>query len=47
MTYLIKGVEDVQVDKVHLSTLVQLGTHKVKPLHQLPTILCPPAHYGF
>ena len=47
MTYSIKGLEDVQVDNVHLSALVQLGTDKVKYLHQLPTILSPLAHYGF
>ena len=47
MTFLIKSLEDVQVDYVHLSALVQLGTDKVKHLHQLPTILSPAAHYNF
>ena len=41
MNYLIKGLEDVQVDNIHLSALVQRGTDKVKHLDQLPTRLSP------
>ena len=38
---LIKGLEDVQLDNIHLSALVQLGIDNVKHLDQLPIILSP------
>ena len=41
MNYLIKCLEDVQLDNIHLSALVQLGTDKVKHLDQLPIVLSP------
>ena len=36
MTYLIEGIEEVEVDNFHLPPFpVQLGTNKVKHLNQL------------